>query len=158
MVVLSGATGAFSWLVCPMFQFVFKGGALDASALRTALPFLPDAASLPRSTILKALPILIMTIAVVRGAAYFVQFYCMGMLGQRVGRSAGALRQRRGGAGVRGHLRPRCVFARRHAGAGAARHLLRLGLAPRAPGFRRGAADGLAHRPLREAPEEDRDS
>jgi subfamily B ATP-binding cassette protein MsbA len=84
MVVLSGATGAFSWLVGPMFQFVFKGGALDASSLRTALPFLPDAASLPRSTILKALPILIMTIAVVRGAAYFVQFYCMGMLGQRV--------------------------------------------------------------------------
>ena len=77
MVVLSGATGAFSWLVGPMFQFVFKGGALDASSLRTALPFLPDAASLPRSTILKALPILIMTIAVVRGAAYFVQFYCM---------------------------------------------------------------------------------
>jgi subfamily B ATP-binding cassette protein MsbA len=84
MVVLSGATGAFSWLVGPMFQFVFKGGALDAPALRTALPFLPSAGSLRRETILTALPILILTIAVVRGAAYFAQFYCMGMLGQRV--------------------------------------------------------------------------
>jgi hypothetical protein len=27
MVVLSAATGAFSWLVGPLFQFVFKGGA-----------------------------------------------------------------------------------------------------------------------------------
>ncbi|HEX4384204.1 MAG TPA: ABC transporter transmembrane domain-containing protein [Myxococcales bacterium] len=84
MVVLSGATGAFSWLVGPMFQFVFKGGALDAPALRTALPFLPGAETLPRETILKALPILILLIAAVRGVAYFAQFYCMGMLGQRV--------------------------------------------------------------------------
>ncbi|MGZ6124225.1 MAG: hypothetical protein ACXWLR_04645, partial [Myxococcales bacterium] len=37
MIVLSAATGAFSWLVGPMFQFVFKGGKLDASALRSAL-------------------------------------------------------------------------------------------------------------------------
>ena len=84
MVVLSAATGAFSWLVGPMFQFVFKGGSLDPGALRTALPFLPDAASLPRDTVLRALPVLILLIAVVRGVAYFTQFYCMGMLGQRV--------------------------------------------------------------------------
>jgi subfamily B ATP-binding cassette protein MsbA len=84
MVVLSGATGAFSWLVGPMFQFVFKGGSLDPGALRTALPFLPDAGSLQRDTVLRALPLLILAIAVVRGVAYFTQFYCMGMLGQRV--------------------------------------------------------------------------
>ena len=84
MVVLSAATGAFSWLVGPMFQFVFKGGALDPGALRTALPFLPDAGSLQRETVLRALPVLILLIAVVRGIAYFTQFYCMGMLGQRV--------------------------------------------------------------------------
>ena len=84
MVVLSAATGAFSWLVGPMFQFVFKGGALDPGALRTALPFLPDARSLQRETVLRALPVLILLIAVVRGIAYFTQFYCMGMLGQRV--------------------------------------------------------------------------
>ena len=42
MIVLSGSPtiGAFSWLVGPMFQFVFKGGDLGPSALRTALPFL----------------------------------------------------------------------------------------------------------------------
>jgi len=84
MVVLSAATGAFSWLVGPMFQFVFKGGALDAGALRSALPFLKSAASLPRETVLTALPILILIISIVRGVAYFFQFYCMGMLGQRV--------------------------------------------------------------------------
>ncbi|MCA1827431.1 MAG: ATP-binding cassette domain-containing protein [Myxococcales bacterium] len=84
MVVLSAATGAFSWLVGPMFQFVFKGGALDPGALRTALPFLRDAGSLSRETVLRALPILILIIAIIRGIAYFTQFYCMGMLGQRV--------------------------------------------------------------------------
>jgi subfamily B ATP-binding cassette protein MsbA len=84
MVVLSAATGAFSWLVGPMFQFVFKGGALDAGALKTALPFLKDPQEISRDTILRALPLLILCIALVRGAAYFTQFYCMGMLGQQV--------------------------------------------------------------------------
>jgi subfamily B ATP-binding cassette protein MsbA len=84
MVVLSAATGAFSWLVGPMFQFVFKGGALDAAALKTALPFLKDPQEISRETILRALPLLILCIALVRGAAYFTQFYCMGMLGQHV--------------------------------------------------------------------------
>jgi len=84
MIVLSAATGAFSWLVGPMFQFVFKGGALDAKALRSALPFLGAPEALPRDTVLRALPVLILAIAAVRGIAYFGQFYCMGMLGQRV--------------------------------------------------------------------------
>jgi subfamily B ATP-binding cassette protein MsbA len=84
MVVLSAATGAFGWLVGPMFQFVFRGGALDAGTLRSALPFLEDAGSIPRETALRALPVLILLIALVRGAAYFGQFYCMGMLGQKV--------------------------------------------------------------------------
>ena len=39
MVVLSAATGAFSWLLGPMLQFVFKGGVLDAHSLRSALPY-----------------------------------------------------------------------------------------------------------------------
>src|SRR5947199_10094853 len=84
MLVLSAATGAFSWLVGPMFQFVFKGGALDAKALRSALPFLNAPEALPRDTVLRALPLLILAIAALRGIAYFGQFYCMGMLGQRV--------------------------------------------------------------------------
>ena len=84
MIVLSAATGAFSWLVGPMFQFVFKGGALDAKALRSALPFLGAPEALPRDTVLRALPVLILAIAALRGIAYFGQFYCMGMLGQRV--------------------------------------------------------------------------
>jgi subfamily B ATP-binding cassette protein MsbA len=84
MVVLSAATGAFGWLVGPMFQFVFKGGNLDAGTLASALPFLRNPGAISRATALRALPILILAISIVRGAAYFGQFYCMGMLGQRV--------------------------------------------------------------------------
>ena len=84
MVVLSAATGAFSWLVGPLFQFVFKGGQLDAGALHTALPFLKAPEEISKETVLRALPILILCIALLRGAAYFTQFYSMGMLGQRV--------------------------------------------------------------------------
>ena len=82
MVVLSAATGAFSWLVGPLFQFVFKGGDIDASFVRNALPWLH--AEVGREQALRALPFVLLAIAVVRGAAYFGQFYCMGMLGQRV--------------------------------------------------------------------------
>ena len=37
MVILAGATGLFSWLVGPLFQYVFRGGELSAHAL----PWLP---------------------------------------------------------------------------------------------------------------------
>src|SRR5438477_1608104 len=77
MVILAGATGVFSWLVGPLFQYVFRGGELGVRAI----PWLPH---LGRSDLQRALPALIVAIAVVRGAAYFGQFYCMGMLGQRV--------------------------------------------------------------------------
>ena len=65
MLVLSAATGAFSWLVGPMFQFVFKGGALDAGALKTALPFLREPANISRETVLRTLPLIILLIAAV---------------------------------------------------------------------------------------------
>jgi subfamily B ATP-binding cassette protein MsbA len=77
MVVLAAATGLFSWLVGPLFQYVFRGGELGS----TALPWLPH---LGREQLQRALPLLILGIALVRGAAYFGQFYSMGMLGQRV--------------------------------------------------------------------------
>jgi ATP-binding cassette, subfamily B, bacterial MsbA len=86
MAALSLATGLFSWLTGPLFQFVFAGGDLPAAALERALPFL-DAAflrSLDRPALLRALPAAVLSIAVVRGLSYFAQFYCMGMLGQRV--------------------------------------------------------------------------
>jgi subfamily B ATP-binding cassette protein MsbA len=83
MVLLSLATGLFSWLVGPLFQFVFQGGNMAPDALRRALPFL-DPARLDRTTLLRALPLLILCIALVRGGAYFGQFFAMGMLGQRV--------------------------------------------------------------------------
>src|SRR6267378_3316385 len=77
MVLLAAATGLFSWLVGPLFQYVFRGGELGS----TTLPGLPR---LDRRELQRALPLLILAIALVRGVAYFGQFYCMGMLGQRV--------------------------------------------------------------------------
>src|SRR5712671_4321610 len=77
MVLLAAATGLFSWLVGPMFQYVFRGGDLGS----TALPWLPR---LDRRELRRVLPLLILGIALVRGVAYFGQFYSMGMLGQRV--------------------------------------------------------------------------
>ena len=77
MVLLAAATGLFSWLVGPLFQYVFRGGELGS----TALPWLP---ALDRRELQRALPLLILGIALARGLAYFGQFYCMGMLGQRV--------------------------------------------------------------------------
>ena len=83
MTVLSGATGLFSWLVGPLFQFVFKGGDVAPEVVHRSLPWI-DVAHLNRTAILRGLPILILGIAVARGAAYFGQFYSMGLLGQRV--------------------------------------------------------------------------
>jgi subfamily B ATP-binding cassette protein MsbA len=83
MVLLSLATGLFSWLVGPLFQFVFTGGEMAPDSLRRSLPWL-DPARLDRATLLRALPVAILAIALVRGVAYFGQFYAMGMLGQRV--------------------------------------------------------------------------
>jgi ATP-binding cassette, subfamily B, bacterial MsbA len=77
MVVLAAATGLFSWLVGPLFQYVFRGGELGSAVL----PWLPR---FDRLELRRALPLVILAIALVRGAAYFGQFYSMGMLGQRV--------------------------------------------------------------------------
>jgi subfamily B ATP-binding cassette protein MsbA len=78
MLALAAATGAFSWLIGPLFQYVFQGGELKGHEV---LPFL---SRMDRRTLEGALPVAILLIALVRGAAYFGQFYCMGMLGQRV--------------------------------------------------------------------------
>jgi len=83
MTLLSLATGGFSWLVGPLFQFVFAGGVLPAETLHRALPMV-DPAKWDRQSMLAAMPPLILGIALLRGTAYFGQFYCMGMLGQRV--------------------------------------------------------------------------
>jgi len=83
MTALSAATGLFSWLVGPLFQFVFKGGQVGSGFVEKNLPWL-HTGEVDRETVLHALPILILAISVVRGAAYFGQFFCMGQLGQRV--------------------------------------------------------------------------
>src|SRR5207237_1166078 len=67
----------------PLFQFVFKGGDVGAGLIQRTFPWL-DAARIDRDMVLRALPVLILGIALARGAAYFGQFYAMGLLGQRV--------------------------------------------------------------------------
>jgi subfamily B ATP-binding cassette protein MsbA len=77
MVLLAAATGLFSWLVGPLFQYVFRGGEMGSAAL-------PWLSRLDRLELRRVLPLLILGIALARGVAYFGQFYSMGMLGQRV--------------------------------------------------------------------------
>lgn len=83
MVALSLATGLFSWLVGPLFQFVFQGGQLAPDVIRRTLPWI-DPAGVDRALLLRALPVLVLGVALARGVAYFGQFFCMGLLGQRV--------------------------------------------------------------------------
>jgi len=83
MAVLSLATGLFSWLLGPLFQFVFKGGDVGPDLVRRTIPWI-NPAGLDRAALLTALPAAILGIALVRGAAYFGQFFSMGLLGQRV--------------------------------------------------------------------------
>src|SRR5471030_2704402 len=62
MALLSGATGLFSWLVGPLFQFVFKGGNVGTELVQRTFPWL-DASRIDRELLLRALPILILAIS-----------------------------------------------------------------------------------------------
>jgi subfamily B ATP-binding cassette protein MsbA len=88
MVVLSVTTAIYVNLLGPALQFLFTG---DAGAVATLGKFLPDSVDLEsmlartdRASILAALPVVIVLVSVLKGFAYFGQFYLVGMVGQRV--------------------------------------------------------------------------
>src|SRR5256885_17265651 len=65
MLVLAAATGAFSWLIGPLFQYVFQGGELKGHGL---LPFL---STMDRRTPGSPPPVAIPRIALGRGVGRF---------------------------------------------------------------------------------------
>ncbi len=88
MAVLSLATAAYVNLLGPALEFLFTGRAGAMSGLGKFLPGSVDLdatlARVDRMQILAALPVVIIAVSVVKGFAYFGQFYLMGMVGQRV--------------------------------------------------------------------------
>jgi subfamily B ATP-binding cassette protein MsbA len=88
MVVLSMATAAYVYLLGPALEFLFRGDPKPITDLARFAPSSLDVgatiARLDRQAILSALPAIIVGVALVKGVAYFGQFYLMGMVGQRM--------------------------------------------------------------------------
>jgi subfamily B ATP-binding cassette protein MsbA len=89
MAVLAGATSAYAFLMGPVLEFLFTGKTRAFAGL--ARSFLPSSLDLQgwldhldRSQVLALLPVLIVGVALIKGFAYFGQFYLMGTVGQRV--------------------------------------------------------------------------
>jgi subfamily B ATP-binding cassette protein MsbA len=88
MVVLALATAAYVNLLGPVLEFLFTGRAQAVASLGRFLPSSVDVegwlARTDRERVLALLPFVITAVAVVKGLAYFGQFYLMGMVSQRV--------------------------------------------------------------------------
>ncbi len=88
MVVLALATAAYVNLLGPVLEFLFTGRTSAIAGLGRLLPGSLDLASwaarVDRQRVLTVLPLLIVGVAVVKGLAYFGQFYLMGMASQRI--------------------------------------------------------------------------
>jgi len=114
MVVLALATAAYVNLLGPVMEFLFTGRASAMVMLERFLPRSVDlaglAARVDRWQVLSVLPLVVVGVAVVKGVAYFGQFYLMGMASQRI---VADLRR-----ALFDHLLrlPPSFFARRHSG------------------------------------------
>jgi subfamily B ATP-binding cassette protein MsbA len=88
MVVLALATAAYVNLLGPVLEFLFTGRTSAIAGLGRLLPTSLDVAGwatrVDRQRVLAVLPILIVGVALVKGLAYFGQFYLMGMASQRI--------------------------------------------------------------------------
>jgi ATP-binding cassette, subfamily B, bacterial MsbA len=88
MVVLALATAAYVNLLGPVLEFLFTGNPRAVASLSRFLPASVDLAGwlgrVERERILALLPFVIVGVALVKGVAYFGQFYLMGMVAQRV--------------------------------------------------------------------------
>jgi subfamily B ATP-binding cassette protein MsbA len=88
MAVLSLTTAIYVNLLGPVLDFLFTG---RTQAVATLGKFVPEAAgferwlqTVDRARILSLLPIAVISVSVVKGLAYFGQFYLMGMISQKV--------------------------------------------------------------------------
>jgi ATP-binding cassette, subfamily B, bacterial MsbA len=88
MAVLSLATAGYVYLLGPALDFLFTGRPEALGGLARVLPSSWDVpgrlAQLERSSLLAALPVIIVGVSCVKGAAYFGQFYIMGLTGQKI--------------------------------------------------------------------------
>jgi len=88
MVVLALATAAYVNLLGPVLEFLFTGRPQAVASLSRFLPTSLDLAGwlqrVERDRVLALLPFVIVGVALVKGLAYFGQFYLMGMVSQRV--------------------------------------------------------------------------
>ena len=88
MAVLSLATAGYVYLLGPALEFLFTGRPEALGGLARVLPSSWDVpgrlAALSRSSLLAALPVIIIGVSFVKGAAYFGQFYLMGLTGQKM--------------------------------------------------------------------------
>ena len=88
MAVLALSTAAYVNLLGPVLELLFTGRAQAVAGLGRFLPASLDFAGwlqrVDRERVLSALPFVITAVALVKGIAYFGQFYLMGMVSQRV--------------------------------------------------------------------------
>jgi ATP-binding cassette, subfamily B, bacterial MsbA len=87
MVVLALSTAAYVNLLGPVLEFLFTGRTQAVASLARVVPGLDVASAIghvDRERVLAVLPWVILAVAVVKGVAYFGQFYLMGMVSQRV--------------------------------------------------------------------------
>ena len=88
MVVLALSTAAYVNLLGPVLEFLFTGRAQAVASLGRFLPSSLDLGGwlqrVERERVLALLPVFIVGVALVKGVAYFGQFYLMGMVSQRV--------------------------------------------------------------------------
>ncbi len=88
MLVLALTTAAYVNLLGPVLEFLFTGKAGSLSSLARwaprSLALEGSLAAVDRGRLLLWLPVVIVGVAVVKGLAYFGQFYLMGMAAQRI--------------------------------------------------------------------------
>ena len=84
MVLLGAATSASAFLAGPLLRYLVSGGA-ESAGLRQVFARVPGVARfVADARLAAALPWLLVGVGVVRGAGYLGQFFCMGLVGQRV--------------------------------------------------------------------------
>ncbi|NOZ86481.1 MAG: ABC transporter ATP-binding protein [Deltaproteobacteria bacterium] len=85
MVVLAGATGLYAYLVGPLLKYVFQGGRTGGEEFLRLLPIHLDLTTdIGRQRFALLLPVFLIVVGLIKGAAYFGQFFLMGITGQKI--------------------------------------------------------------------------
>lgn len=80
MLALAATTGAYAYLTGPLLTFLLSGGREGLGMLARVAPGVFE--HLDRNRALTLFPVLLVSVAMVKGLAYLGQFYLMGMIGQ----------------------------------------------------------------------------